>query len=189
MRPRGPQAQAKMGSRRAPWRRLGGLGPLGSSPGALLGGLGRLLARSGRLLEPSWGLLGRSWGLPGGAWGSFGPPWGLLLELFGPLLKASLRYCENHENRRQYSTFCCFSRSRPPQKRSKIHSKSLPSSSGHLSALPEASWGCLGPLWACPGAVCVAPGPSLGGSRPVGNHRPPRKPHQGESKSCLAVKS
>ena len=178
-----------MGSRRAPWRRLGGLGPLGSSPGVLLGGLGRLLARSGRLLEPSWGLLGRSWGLPGRAWGSFGPPWGLLLELFGPLLKASLRYCENLENRRQYSTFCCFSRSRAPQNRSKIASKSLPSSSGHLSALPEASWGCLKPLWAPPWAVCVAPGPSLGGSRPVGNHRNSRNAHQGESKNSLAVNS
>ena len=55
---------------------------------ALLGDPGRLLARSGRLLEPSWGLLGRSWGVPGRAWGSFGPPGELLLELFGPLLKA-----------------------------------------------------------------------------------------------------
>ena len=105
MRPRGPQDEAKMGSRRAPWRRLGGLGPLGSSPGVLLGGLGRLLARSGRLLEPSWGLLGRSWGLPGRAWGSFGPPGGLLLEPFGPLLKAPWRNRENFEIRRQYSTF------------------------------------------------------------------------------------
>ena len=177
-------------------RRLGGSleasgrrGALWSSLGALLGGLGRLLARSGQLLEPSWGLLGRSWGLPGRAWGSFGPPEGLLLGLLGPLLKAPLRYCENLENRRQYSTFCCFSRSRAPQNRSKIASKSLPRSSGHLSALPEASWGCLKPLWAPPWAVCVAPGPSLGGSRPVGTHRPSRKPHQGESKNCLAVKS
>ena len=177
------------GSRRAPWRRLGGMGPLGSSPGVLLGGLGRLLARSGRFLEPCWRLLGRSWGLPGGAWGSFGPPGGLLLELLGPLLKAPLRNRENLENRRQYSTFCCFSRSRAPQNRSKIASKSLPSSSGHLSALPEASWGCLKPLWAPPWAVCVAPGPSLGGSRPVGTHRPPRKPHRVESKNCLAVKA
>ena len=88
-----------MGSRRALWRRLGGLGPLGSSPGVFLGGLGRLLARSGRLLEPSWGLLGRSWDLPGRAWGSFGPPGGLRLELFGPLLKAPLRNRENHEIR------------------------------------------------------------------------------------------
>ena len=88
-----------MGSRRAPWRRLGGLGPLGSSPGALLGGLGRLLAGSGRLLEPSWGLLGRSWGLPGRAWGSFGPPRELLFELLRPLLKAPLRNRENHEIR------------------------------------------------------------------------------------------
>ena len=87
-----------MGSRRAPWRRLGGLGPLGG-PGAVLGGLGRLLARSGRLLELSWGLLGRSWGLPGRAWGSFGLPGGLLLELVGPLLKAPLRNREDHEIR------------------------------------------------------------------------------------------
>ena len=75
------------------------MGPLGSSPGVLLGGLGRLLARSGRLLEPSWGLLGRSWGLPGRAWGSFGPPGGLLLELLGPMLKAPLRNRENLEIR------------------------------------------------------------------------------------------
>ena len=88
-----------MGSRRAPWRRLGGLGPLGCSPGAVLGGLGRLLARAVRLLEPSWGLLGRSWGVPGRAWGSFGPPRGMLLELFGPLLKAPLRNRENLEIR------------------------------------------------------------------------------------------
>ena len=101
MRPRGPQDEAKMGSRRAPWRRLGGLGPLGSSPGVLLGGL----ARSGRLLEPCLGLLGRFWGLPGRAWGSFGPPGGLLLELLGPLLKAPWRNRENFEIRRQYSTF------------------------------------------------------------------------------------
>ena len=178
MRPRGPQDEAKMGSRRPPWRRLGGLGPLGSSPplGALREALGAGVGALGPLL-------------PGRAWGSFGPPWGLLLELLGPLLKASLRYCENHENRRQYSTFCCFSRSRAPQNRSKIASKSLPSSSGHLSALPEASWGCLKPLWAPPWAVCVAPGPSLGGSRPVGTHRNSRALHQNESKDCLAVKS
>ena len=99
MKPRGPQDEAKMNSRRAPWRRLDGLGPLGSSPGAVLGGLGRLLARSGRLLEPSWGLLGRSWGLPGRAWGSFGLPGGLRLELFGLLLKAPLRNREKHETR------------------------------------------------------------------------------------------
>ena len=105
MRPRGPHDEAKMGSRRAPWRRLGGLGPLGSSPGVLLGGCGRLLARSGRLLEPSWGLLGRSWGLPGRAWGSFGPPGGLLLEIVGPVVKAPLRNRENLENQRRYSTF------------------------------------------------------------------------------------
>ena len=170
-------------------RRLGGLELRWSSPGALLGGLGRLLARSGRLLEPSSGLLGRSWGLPGRAWGSFGPPWELLLELFGPLLKAPLRYCENHENRRQYSTFCCFSRSRGLQNRSKIASKSLPSSSGRVGRRPEASWGCLGPLWPCPGAVCVSPGPSLGGTRPVGTHRNPRNPSHGKSKNRLAVKS
>ena len=97
MRPRAPQDEAKMGSRRAPWRRLGGLGPL--APGAVLGGLGRLWARSGRLLEPSWGLLGRSWGLPGRAWGSFGPPGEVLLKLLGPLLKAPLRNRENHEIR------------------------------------------------------------------------------------------
>ena len=99
MNPRGAQDEAKMGSRRLPWRRLGGLGPRGSSPGVLLGGLGRLLARSGRLLEPSWGLLGRSRGVPGCAWGSFGPPGRLRLELFGPMLKAPLRNRENHENR------------------------------------------------------------------------------------------
>ena len=85
---RGPQDEAKMGSRRPLWRRLGGLGLRGSSPGVLLGGLGRLSARSGRLLEPSWGLLGRSWGLPGRAWNSFGHPGELLLEPFGPLLNA-----------------------------------------------------------------------------------------------------
>ena len=81
-----------MGCRRAPWRRLGGLGPLGCSPGAVLGGLGRLLARSERLLEPSWGLLGRSWG-------SFGPPGEVLLGRVGPLLKAPLRKRENLEIR------------------------------------------------------------------------------------------
>ena len=74
MRPRGPQDEAKMGSRRAPWRRLGGLGPLGA-------------------------LLGRSWVVLGGALGPLlGPPgaslgliWasrGLLLEPFGLLWKA-----------------------------------------------------------------------------------------------------
>ena len=83
MRPRGPQDEAKMTSRRAPWRRLDGLGPLGSSPGVLLGGLGRLLARSGRLLEPSWELLGHAWGLPGRAWGSFGPPGGSFWSFLG----------------------------------------------------------------------------------------------------------
>ena len=92
MRPRGPQDEANMGSRRAPWRRLGGLGPLGCSPGAVLGGFGSLLARSWRLLGPSWGLLG----LPGRAWGSFGPPGELRLELFGPLLEAPWRNRENH---------------------------------------------------------------------------------------------
>ena len=88
MTPRGLQDEAKIGSRRAPWRRLGGLGPQKCSPEALLGGVGHLLARPGRLLQPSWGLLGRSWGLPGRAWGSLGPPRSLFLELFGPLLNA-----------------------------------------------------------------------------------------------------
>ena len=100
MRPRGPQDRPKWapGSLEASGR----LGAPGVLSWALLGGLGRLLARSGRLLEPSWRLLGR---LPGRAWGSFGPPGGLLLEVLGPLLKAPLRNRENHENRRQYSTF------------------------------------------------------------------------------------
>ena len=89
MTPRGPQDEANMGSRRAPRKRLGGLGLLWSSPGAVLGGLGRLLARSGRLL-------GR---VPGRTWGSFGRPGELLLGRFGPLLKAPLRNRENHENR------------------------------------------------------------------------------------------
>ena len=57
--------------------RLGGLGPLGSSRGVLLGGRGRLLARSGRLLEPS---LGPRLGLPGARlgliWASRGAPSG-----------------------------------------------------------------------------------------------------------------
>ena len=152
MRPRGPQDEAKMGSRRAPWRRLGGLGPLGSSPGVLLGGLGRLSARSGRLLEPSWGLLGRSWGLPGRAWGSFGP-WGLLLELFGPLLKAPLRYCENHENRRQYSTCCCFRGPGP----SRIAPKSPRSRS-------QARLGISRRFWRPRGAVLRLSGPLRGPS-------------------------
>ena len=112
------------------WAAWGPLGPL-------LGGCGRLLARSGRLLEPSWGLLGRSWGLPGRAWGSFGPPGELLLELFGPLLKAPLRSRENHEIRRQYSTSRGFSRSRGPQNRSKIAPR-------RVWARLEASWGLVG---------------------------------------------
>ena len=142
MRPRGPQDEAKMGSRRAPWRRLGGLGP-------------------GR----SWVVLGASWRAPV----HLGLPWGPLSELFGPLLKAPLRDRENHENRRQYST--------------------LPGASGRLLALLGASWGCLEPLWASPRAVCVVPGPSLGGSRPVATHRNSRNVSQGKSKSSLAVKS
>ena len=71
-----------MGSRRAPWRRLGGLGPLV----ALLGRSCVVLGASWR----SWGLLGRSWRLPGRAWGSFGPPGGLLLELFWASVDGSL---------------------------------------------------------------------------------------------------
>ena len=86
MRPRGPQDKANMGSREA-W---GSLGPL-------LGGLGHLLTRSGRLLELSWELLGHAW--PPGA--RLGLIWAsrVLLELFGPLLKAPLRNRENHEIR------------------------------------------------------------------------------------------
>ena len=160
------------------------------APEGLSGGVWAAWGPLGPLLGCSWVA---SWRAPGGSWsrlgGSWAAPGALLFELFGPLLKAPLRYCENHENRRQYSTFCCFSRSRAPQNRSKIASKSLPSSSGHLSALPEASWGCLGPLWPCPGAVCVAPGPSLGGSRPVGTYRASRDLHHPKSKNSLAVKS
>ena len=164
------------------WAAWGPLGPL-------LGGLGRLLARSGQLLEPSWGLLGRSWGLLGRAWGSFGHPGGLLLELIGPLLKGPLRNRENLEIRRQYITFRCCSRARGLQNRSKIVSTSVPGASGRLWRLLGASWGRPEALWAPPWAVCVAPGPSLGGSRPVGPHRNPRNVSQVKSKNSLAVKS
>ena len=170
-----------MCSRRAPRRRLGGLGLLWSSPGALLGGLGRLLARSGRLLEPSWGLLG----LPGRAWGSFGDPF----AAFWASVEGSLAKSREPRNSLTVQHFLRFSRSWGPQNRLKIASTSLPGASGCLWRPVKASWGCLEPLWAPAWAVCVAPGPSLGGSRPVGNYRNPRTLHQVESQSCVAVKS
>ena len=99
MRPRGPQDEAKMGSRRAPWRRLGGLGPLG----ALLGRSWVVLGASWRAPGGSWSGLGGSWAAPGASRGApgahLGLPGGVFLELFGPLLKAPLRNRENHEIR------------------------------------------------------------------------------------------
>ena len=94
MRPRGSQDEAKMTSRRVPWRRLGGLGPLGP----LLGRSWVVLGASWQAPGGSWSSLGGSW-LPGRAWGSFGLPGGLRLELLGPLLKAPLRNRENLEIR------------------------------------------------------------------------------------------
>ena len=69
MKPRGPQDEAKMGSRRAPWRRLGGLGPLG----ALLG-RGVVLGASWRAPGGSWT---HSWAAPGASRGAPGAHLGL----------------------------------------------------------------------------------------------------------------
>ena len=81
MSPRGPQDEAKIGSRRTPWKRLGGLGLRGSSPGALLVVLGaswRAPGYSWSRLEGSWdapgasrGAPGSHLGLPGGSFSSF----------------------------------------------------------------------------------------------------------------------
>ena len=78
MRPRGPQDEAKMGSRRAPWRRLGGLGPLGAllgrswAPlGALRAPLGAVLGALGPLLGPPGARLGLIWASLGAPFGAF----------------------------------------------------------------------------------------------------------------------
>ena len=73
MRPRGAQDEAKMGSRRAPWRRLGGLGPLDP----LLGRSWVVLGASWRALGGSWSRLGRSWAAPGASRGAPGAHLGL----------------------------------------------------------------------------------------------------------------
>ena len=55
-----------------------------------------------------------------------------------------------------------------------------------LLALLEASCGGLDALWASLGAVCVAPGLSLGGSRTVGTYRNSRNASHPKSKSRRA---
>ena len=76
MRPRGAQDEAKMGSRRDPWTRLGGLGPLGALLGrswvvlGLRAALGAVLGALGPLLGPPGARLGLIWasrGIPFGA--------------------------------------------------------------------------------------------------------------------------
>ena len=71
MKPRGAQDAAKMGSRRAPWRRLGGLGPLSWVVW--------------RLLEPSWAAPGASRGAPGAHLGLPGGSFWSVLAFCGRL--------------------------------------------------------------------------------------------------------
>ena len=77
MRPRGAQDEAKMGSRRAPWRRSGGLGPLVGAPGwswaplgALREALGAVLGALGPLLGPPGARLGLIWASRGAPFGA-----------------------------------------------------------------------------------------------------------------------
>ena len=163
----------------APWvLSWGGPGWSWAPLGALRAALGAVLGALGPLLGPPGARLGLIWASRGAPFGAF---WASV--------EGSLAKSREPRNSLTVQHFLRFSRSWGPQNRLKIASTSLPGASGCLWRPVKASWGCLEPLWAPAWAVCVAPGPSLGGSRPVGTHRASRKPHHVESKDCLAVKS
>ena len=138
--------RSKMGSRRAPWRCLGGLGPLWSSPGApgwSWAPLGALRAPLGAVLGAPGPLLG----LPGRAWGSFGPPGELLLEPFGATVEGSLAKSREPRNSLTAQHFLRFS-------------EALKSLRNRSQARLGASGGFLGPLGAVLSLSGALHGPS-----------------------------
>ena len=147
------------------------LGALRAALGAVLGALGPLLGPPGARLGLIWASLGAPFGA---SWASVE---GSLAKSRKPRNASTVQHC------------LMFSRSRGLQHRSTFASTSLPGASGRPWRLLGASWSYLEALWAPPWAVCVAPGPSLGDSRPVATHRNSRNVSHVKSRNSLAVKS
>ena len=123
MRPPGPQDEAQMVSRRAPWRRLGGLG--------------LVLGASWRAPGGSWSRLGGSWAAPGASRGAPGLIWasrGARFGAFWASVEASLAKARKPRTSTKVKHFLLFFEVPGPP-------ESL------QNRLPEASWGCLKPLW------------------------------------------
>ena len=153
MRPRGPQDEAKMGSRRAPWRRLGGLGPLG----ALLGRSWVVLGASWRAPGASWSRLGGSWAAPGASRGAPGAHLGLPGGSVWSFLSLCLRLpCEIARTTKFADSTALFEVFRGPGG-PRIALKSLRNRS-------QARLGASGRLWRPRGAVLSRCGPLRGPS-------------------------